>query len=74
MNQNHAPQRIVTARLVRRDQDDGSFDREFWGRLSPEARFAVMWEMVGEAEWIKGRHASESRLQRSVETVRRREG
>ena len=33
------PRRIVMARLIRRDDDDGSFDREFWRKVGHEARF-----------------------------------
>jgi hypothetical protein len=61
-------------RLVRRDQDDGSFDREFWSQQGAEARFAAAWEMVAEAELFKGKDARESRLQRSVQHIQRRGG
>lgn len=66
--------RLVIERLVRRDEDDGSFDREFWRRLGHEARFAAAWEMTAEVNLIRGKDADESRLQRSVERIQRREG
>ncbi len=64
--------RVFQERLIRRGQDEAAFDREFWAAAGPEARFAAAWEMVVEAELFKGRHASESRLQRTVEHLQRR--
>jgi hypothetical protein len=65
-------QRHITERLIRRGQDDGSFDREFWRAAGPEALFAAAWEMVAEAELFRGHDARESRLQRTVEHLQRR--
>jgi hypothetical protein len=51
--------------------DDGSFDREFWGRVPPAERLALVWDMALESlEW-RGQSASQSRLQRSVCRVER---
>lgn len=52
--------------------DDGSFDLEFWERAGAEARFAAAWEMVIEAEAMRGEHVDQPRLQRSVLRVQRR--
>lgn len=52
--------------------DDGSFDLEFWERVGAEGRFAAAWEMVIEAEAMRGEHADQPRLQRSVLRVQRR--
>ena len=65
-------ERVFKERLVRRDSDDGSFDREFWQSQSAEARLAAAWEMVAEVEALRGNDASQPRLQRSVERLVRR--
>jgi hypothetical protein len=65
--------RAITARLIRQDEDHGEFDREFWQEAGYEARFAAMWQMVAEADLFRGKNASESRLQRTVEHLQRRE-
>jgi len=66
--------REFRTRLIRRDEDDGSFDREFWQGLGHEAIFAAMWDMVAEAEAFRGKDASQHRLQRSVHHLQRRDG
>jgi hypothetical protein len=53
-------------------KDDGSFDLEFWQKLSAEARFAAAWEMVQEAQAWRGQDGDQPRLQRSVVRVIRR--
>ena len=63
--------RIFHERLIRRGEDDGSFDRAFWQAAGAEARLAAAWEMVAEAELFKGHDARESRLQRTVEHLQR---
>lgn len=64
--------RIVNERLIRRGQDDGSFDRSFWQSIGAEGRFIAAWEMVSEAQLFRGRNVGESRLQRSVQHIQRR--
>jgi hypothetical protein len=66
-------QRAITGRLVRRDEEDRSFDRAFWQRQGSEAIFAAAWEMVQEVRLFRGQDADESRLQRSVQSIERRE-
>ena len=66
------PTRVVRERLVRRDADDGSFDRQFWRDAGAEARFSAAWEMVQEVRRFRGENVSESRLQRSVQHIQRR--
>ncbi len=51
--------------------DDGSFDLEFWERVGAEGRFAAAWEMVAESAALRGEHADQPRLQRSVVRVER---
>lgn len=66
-------QRAITGRLIRRAEDDRSFDRAFWQRQGSEAIFAAAWEMVQEVRLFRRQDADESRLDRSVERIVRRE-
>lgn len=63
--------RVVMARLVRLENDDGGFDQEFWSKVGDEGRFAAMWEMVEELNAIRGDDASQPRLRRSVQNIQR---
>ena len=49
-------------------------DLKYWQRQSDSAKFAAAWEMVLEAHALRGEDLSESRLQRSVASLQRREG
>ncbi len=49
-------------------------DLRYWQGQSDAAKFAAAWEMVLEAHALKGEDLSESRLQRSVASLQRREG
>lgn len=54
------------ARFTRFDEDDGSFDREFWGAVGEQGIWDATWDMV-EFWWRdQGRDPGELRLQRSV--------
>lgn len=55
-------------------QDDGSFDLDFWQSIGGEGIFAAAWEMVSEVRRIRGEDDGEPRLQRSVLRVVRRGG
>ena len=68
------PERRFKTRLIRRDEDDGSFDREFWEGVDAETRFAAMWEMVKEVDRFRGKDGHQPRLQRSVHRLQRRGG
>jgi hypothetical protein len=61
-----------TARLVRLGQDDGGFDREFWARIAPADRMAMVWEMTLEYLSLRDPDAPEPRLDRSVCRLERR--
>ena len=65
-------ERHITARFVRRDEDDRSFDREFWQRAGHEAIMAAAWEMLAEVHRVRGQDVSQPRLQRSVARFQRR--
>jgi hypothetical protein len=64
--------RMVTEKLVKRSQDRGDFDKDFWEKVGPEGRFAAAWEMIVEADLFKGKNASQPRLQRSIQNIQRR--
>ena len=49
-------------------------DLQYWQDQSDSAKFAAAWEMVLEAHALRGEDLSESRLQRSVASLQRREG
>ena len=54
-------------------KDKNTFNVEFWKKVSPEVKFAATWEMVSEVNLIRGeKDAGESRLQRSVQNIKRR--
>jgi hypothetical protein len=55
-----------TSRVVTLHGGDGSFDREFWARILPAERLALVWDMALEAQEWRGQSAGQSRLQRSV--------
>ena len=65
--------RVVKERLIKRGRDDGLFDMSFWRSVGAEGRFAAAWEMVAEADLFRGKDVGESRLQRSVQHIQRRE-
>ncbi|KPK18303.1 MAG: hypothetical protein AMK69_24970 [Nitrospira bacterium SG8_3] len=65
------PSKTRMARLVKAKDKDRSFDLLFWKRVGAEGRFAAAWQMVSEVNAIKGKDIGESRLQRSVENVKR---
>ena len=55
-------------------KDKNKFNVEFWKKVSPEVKFKAAWEMVSDVSLIRGgKDACESRLQRSVQNIKRRE-
>lgn len=65
--------RVVMSRVLRGGKrDDGSFDRAFWQKVGPAGIFAAAWEMVAEAEVMRGGDGDQSRLRRDVLRVVRR--
>lgn len=63
--------KVRMARLVPLREADRSFDREFWRRVGAQGRFAAMWQMVVEAEKIRGGDERQLRLDRTVESLSR---
>lgn len=62
---------FVMEGLSRIDEQDRSFDIEFWQRQDSNARFGAAWELVVFAHQRKGQDESELRLQRTVESIER---
>ncbi len=50
---------------------DRSFDIQFWQNAGIEAIFEAAWEMLQDYYLIRGKDASELRLQRTVEAFRK---
>ena len=63
--------RIFIERLGKISEPN-DFDRVFWKDAGHEARFAAAAEMVLESELFRGKNVSESRLQRTVQHIKRR--
>jgi len=64
--------KVIMSKLVSLNKMDRSFDLEFWDKVGVQGRFQALWQMVLEAEAIKGKNADQSRLQRSVQNIKRR--
>ncbi len=66
--------RRIIARLSKRgSEEEESFNREFWKRISGEKKLEIAWEMVADLYFIRGeKEGSKSRLRRSVERLLRR--
>ena len=64
--------KVIMSKLVSLNKMDRSFDLEFWDKVGVQGRFQALWQMVLEAEAIKGKNAEPSRLQRSVQNIKRR--
>ena len=65
--------RNITVWYGRLEDAEPFMDLRHWMAQSDEAKFAAAWEMVVEAHALKGEDLSESRLQRSVANLQRRE-
>ncbi|MGI9165265.1 MAG: hypothetical protein ACR2G5_02570 [Pyrinomonadaceae bacterium] len=65
--------RLVMMRVGNVADMDRSFDIEFWQSQDDTARFDAAWELVVFAHELKGQKEDELRLQRSVESIERRE-
>jgi hypothetical protein len=54
------------ARLVRKQDEDGSFDREFWRNVDPAVRVEQTWVLSSQLRKLKGLPGREPRLRKSV--------
>ncbi len=52
-------------------EEDDIFDMVFWQKQGPEAIFAAAMQMILDAELIRNGHATEPRLDRTVESFQR---
>jgi hypothetical protein len=66
--------RNITVWYGRLEDAEQFMDLRFWLTQNAETKFDAAWEMVVEAHAIKGEDLRESRLQRSVASLQRREG
>jgi hypothetical protein len=62
---------VQVRRTTLADPGAEQFDREFWARIEPRERLALVWEMVLEHHAWRHPDAPEPRLQRSVCRVER---
>ena len=65
-------ERVVMARLIHRDQQDRSFDLEFWDKVGAAGRFAAAWQMLKEVQLMRGQSGELPRMQRNVARLLRR--
>jgi hypothetical protein len=63
--------RTWTGRVLRDAAAERRADIEFWKRLTPNERLALVWDLTLEAEALRTGHAEVPRLQRSVTRVLR---
>ncbi len=68
--------REIIENVLRRGdkKDERSFDRDFWKKAGTEAIFSAAWEMTAEVSSIRGQNVGQSRLQRNIQTIKRRRG
>ena len=65
--------RIVAGKARPGSPEEKQFNIDFWQKVPPGEKLVASWEMVGEIALFKEQpHAGKSRLQRSVERVKRR--
>ena len=65
--------RLGVGRLINLHEDDGVFDRTFWGEIPPHQRLEALWDMTLDFLALQGHGGDQPRLQRSVCRVERRE-
>jgi hypothetical protein len=59
------PKRVLIAKLVRFGEGE-EMDQEFWQKIGAEGRFSAAWEMVAEADLMRGGTGVVPRLRRDV--------
>ena len=62
--------KVIMSKWGSLNKMDRSFDLEFWDKVGVQGRFQALWQMVLEAEAIKGKNVPP--LQRSVQNIKRR--
>jgi hypothetical protein len=66
-------ERHITVWYGKLEDAEQFMDLRYWLAQSNDLKFAAAWDMVVEAHALKGEDLSESRLQRSVASLQRRE-
>ena len=66
------PDRVITARMVRKGEDEKEFDRAFWREQTYTTRLNAAFQMVVDMALIRGQDVRELRLQRDVVCLKRR--
>ncbi|MEA3266569.1 MAG: hypothetical protein U9P42_06445, partial [Candidatus Fermentibacteria bacterium] len=61
----------IVAKYQSMSDKDRSFDIKFWQNAGIESILKAAWEMLQDYYLIRGKDASELRLQRTVETFRK---
>lgn len=64
--------RVVMARMVRKEEEDGSFDRDFWQKVDPAVRVEQTWVLSSQLRKLKGLPGRVPRMQKSVVRLIRR--
>lgn len=63
---------MMVRKLNSIEEDDGSFDLEFWRRVGEAGLLAAAWDMIKEYDRFHDRPGRQPRLQRHVCRVVRR--
>ena len=65
---------MITEKKIRKSEmSTDSFNKDFWGNVNPAKKMIIAWEMVQEINLFKGeKNECESRLQRSIQNIKRR--
>ena len=72
MTDDPKPDRVITARMVRKGEDEKEFDRAFWREQTYTTRLDAAFQMVVDMALIRGQDVRELRLQRDVVCLKRR--
>lgn len=68
------PKVIMSRKTPLKESNDNSFDFEFWDRIGDEGRFSAAWDIIlNHGKW-GNKNEGQSRLQRSVGTLKQRKG
>ncbi|MCX7830169.1 MAG: hypothetical protein N2445_03795 [Acidobacteria bacterium] len=61
----------IQEKYLKIDEDDRSFDIEFWQKAGEEAIFKAAYEMVIDYLILRGKNDTEQRLQRTIESFKK---
>lgn len=63
--------RHAVARLGRLEEDDGSFDRDFWKNISPGEKLQAIWQMSLDYVAFTDPNGHQPRLRRHIRRIQR---